>query len=91
MAMATTHETGHTHSELNGAEADRLAIRVQELENECARLRRALAQTEKERNSYLKAIYENARAAREFEDVDIPTLEAMSAGPVEMIDTGTEP
>ena len=59
---------------------------LQELQNECNRLREALAKAEAERDWYRKAIYENARAAREFEDVDIPSLEKMSAGPVEMIE-----
>jgi predicted nucleic acid-binding Zn-ribbon protein len=86
--MATIHETGQTqtHQANGSAEIDRLTALVRELQDECTRLRQALAQSETERNRYLKSIYENARTAREFEDVDIPTLKAMSAGPVEMIE-----
>ena len=56
-----------------------------ELKEECARLRDALAQIETERNWYRKALYEHARASREFEDLDLATLQSMSAGPVEEI------
>ncbi len=86
--MATVHETGQTQThQANGSPGtERLGALVRELQEECNRLRQALAQMEKERNAYLKAIYEDARAAREFEDVDIPSLDAMSAGPVEMIE-----
>jgi hypothetical protein len=56
-----------------------------ELKEECARLREALAQIETERNWYRKALYEHARASREFEDLDLATLQSISAGPVEEI------
>jgi hypothetical protein len=74
------------HQSNGSAESERLATLVRELQDECERLRQALAKVETERDWYRKAISENARAAREFEDVDIPTLEAISAGPVEMIE-----
>jgi hypothetical protein len=86
--MANVREIGEAESKGSdgNAETARLATVVQELQAECAKLRQALAKTEAERNLYLKAIYANARATREFEDVDIASLEAMSAGPVEMIE-----
>jgi hypothetical protein len=68
------------------AETERLAALVQELQEECDKLRQALAQAQSERDGYRKAIYEHARAAREFVDVDIDSLKAVSAGPVETID-----
>jgi predicted RNase H-like nuclease (RuvC/YqgF family) len=86
--MGTIHETGQsqTHQANGSAEIERLTALNRELQDECTRLCQALAQMEAERNRYLKAIHENARMAREFEDVDIPSLKAMSAGPVEMIE-----
>ena len=80
--MANVHEIGPAQN----AETERLRMLVQSLQDECARLRQDLAKTEAERDQYLKGLYENARKIREFEDVDIPSLEAMSGGPVEMIE-----
>ena len=51
------------------------------------------SQVETERIWYLKALYEYARRdpeLRQFENLDIATLEAMSAGPVEPISTTLE-
>jgi hypothetical protein len=86
--MATVNETGQSPGHLaNGsAEIERLETRVRDLQEECTRLRQELAKTEIERNRYHQAFLGQAGAAREFEDLDIPTLEAMSAGPVEMIE-----
>jgi outer membrane murein-binding lipoprotein Lpp len=85
--MPSIHVTGQSHTQqANGsAEVERLAAAVRELQNECNRLRLALTAAAAERDSYRQSLYETARAAREFEDVDIPSLEAISAGPVEMI------
>jgi predicted nucleic acid-binding Zn-ribbon protein len=86
--MANTHEIGQTQSQgANGsAEIARLSTRVQELQDECEKLRQALAKLQAERDRYLKALYAGARATREFEDVDIASLQAMTSGPVEMIE-----
>jgi len=60
-------------------EAERL---VKGLQEECERLRQALAKAEAERDLYLKAVYEHARSTLHFEDVDIASLTKDSAGPV---------
>ena len=67
------------------AEIERLNQLVRTLQDECERLRNALEVAEAERKLFRTAFYDNLRAAREFEDVDIPSLERISAGPVEMI------
>jgi hypothetical protein len=77
---------GQSHQSNGGTEYERLATLVRELQDECNRLRQALAKMETERDLYRKAMFENARTAREFQDVDIATLEAMSAGPVDRIE-----
>ncbi|MCI0739065.1 MAG: hypothetical protein L0Y72_08475 [Gemmataceae bacterium] len=86
--MANPQENGQAKIEEASTKAENalLAAQVQQLQSECDQLRRALAKCEEERNLYLKAVYEHHRANREFEDVDIPSLEAISAGPVELID-----
>lgn len=61
----------------------RLELLVKQLQGECDRLRQALAKAENERNTYRQLYVEHA--AHEFEELDKPTLEAMSAGPIEMI------
>ena len=85
--MATTKETDQVPNALaNGsAEIERLVTLVRELQEECIRMRQTLAKTEMERDRYRQAYLDQARAARAFEDLDIPTLKAISAGPVEMI------
>jgi hypothetical protein len=65
-------------------DAERLAT-VEQLQEECKKLRAALAQAEAERNLYLKALYANTRGTLHFEDVDIPDLEAASGGPLEIL------
>jgi predicted nuclease with TOPRIM domain len=86
--MSTTKETQELPNALaNGsAEIERLQTRVRELQEESTRMRQTLAKTEMERDRYRQAYLDQARAARAFEDLDIPTLEAISAGPVEMIE-----
>lgn len=86
--MANASELGQPQTQgVNGnTEVERLATLVQQLQDECAKLRQALAKTEAERHLYRQAFYANARATREFQDVDIPSLEAISAGPVEMME-----
>jgi hypothetical protein len=59
---------------------------VKGLQEEIAKLRRALAEVEAERDLYRKAVYENARANLHFENVDIPELEGMSGGPVQTLE-----
>jgi molecular chaperone GrpE (heat shock protein) len=86
--MANTYETRSTEAhESNGnTEGERLTARVQELETECTKLQQALAQAQAECNLYRQTMYAYARAAREFENADMATLHATSAGPVEMIE-----
>lgn len=84
--MANVDEVRQFQSLDQNAEIEQLAALVQELREECETLRRALAQTESERDGYRKAIHEHARKAREFEDVDVNSLNALSAGPVETMD-----
>jgi hypothetical protein len=86
--MANDQETKQAQLEpSNGNPAmDALIARLERLQEECDRLRQALAKSEEERKLYRKALYEQGRAAREFEDVDIASLEAMSAGPVGILE-----
>lgn len=86
--MATTNEASQAQvdSANDRTDTERLEATVRELQQECNRLRQALINAEKERTAYRHLFLEQARAAREFEDLDIPTLEAMSAGPVEEMD-----
>jgi len=83
--MASVPEAAASQAENGNPETRRLASLVQVLQAECAQLRQTLAQAEAERDRLRLAIYVQARAAREFEDLDIPSLEAMSAGPVELL------
>lgn len=78
---------GQSHlQETNGvAEIERLQTRICDLEDECLRLKHALAAAETERAFYKQAFLDQARTAREFEDLDVAMLERMSAGPVEML------
>ena len=77
--MTTNHELGKAPSQVSNAnpETDRLANLVKGLEEECAKLRQALAQLEAERNLYLKAVYANSHATLHFEDVDLPGLKTV--------------
>jgi len=84
MATVQNNPT-NSHSSNNSGELQRLSALVQELRAEVERLSKALAKAEQEREWYRKAIYEHEREKREFENVDIASLEAMSAGPVELI------
>jgi hypothetical protein len=45
-----------------------------------------LARSEDERIRYRQAFLDLARAAREFEDLEVAALEKMSAGPVELLE-----
>ncbi len=64
---------------------ERLGILVDDLQCECARLRIALDESQRERDRYRQAFYDRLRAAREFEDLDIQKLREISAGPVELL------
>jgi hypothetical protein len=71
----------------NGAaDIEGLHSQIRELQEECSKLKQALASSEDERIRYRQAFLDQARAAREFEDVDIVSLEKMSAGPVELLE-----
>lgn len=81
------HKTVHTVvPELNGARSAEHASQIKLLQDECDRLRDALARTESERDLYRKALYEQMRGSFQFQDVTIAELEKMSAGPVEFAD-----
>lgn len=75
----------NSHSSNNSNEVQRLSALVHELQTQVDRLSKALEKAEQEREWYRKAICEYEREKREFENVDIASLEAMSAGPVEPI------
>jgi hypothetical protein len=79
-------ETSPTLAANGEPDRDQLVAAVRKLENECAELKRSLAQVEAERDRYLKAIYEKARESFHFEDVDIADLERSSAGPVQSLE-----
>ena len=75
-----------TETPANGwTEVEELHKRVRALEDECNRLKQALAVSEAERKRYRQAFLDQARAAREFVDVDVDSLDAKSAGPVELL------
>ena len=80
-----TSELGNGPLQLPDAHLDpsELAALARRLQDECDRLKQALAKTEAERDLYRKAAIEQARATLHFEDVTIPDLEKISAGPVE--------
>ena len=59
---------------------------IRELQEECNQLRQALADVKLERDCYRQMLLEELRSRGEFEDLDITTLEAMSAGPVELLE-----
>lgn len=84
MNLEKTEQTVRRQSNGND-ELARLAAFVREQQAVIAHMSKALAKAEQEREWYRKAICEYEREKREFEDVDIATLEAMSAGPVEPI------
>ena len=67
-------------------EIERLRTLVNELQEEACQLRAALTKAEFEREQYHHLFLAEASKLREFEDLDIPTLEAMSSRPVEMIE-----
>ncbi len=73
-------------SNMNAAmEIDRLEHLVGDLQIECERLRIALAESQRDRDRFRHAFYDRLRDAREFEDLDIPKLQEISAGPVELL------
>jgi hypothetical protein len=86
MANANESDQAQSHEFDGQSKVERLENAVRRLQDECAKLRESLAKAEAERNLYLKALYANARATLEFKDVDIPDLEKISAGPVEMLE-----
>lgn len=85
MANAPERSPSQPHAVNGNAEVERLTTLVQQLQDECVRLRQALEDAEAERQLYRQAYYDRLRAEREFEDVDIASLKAMSAGPVEKL------
>jgi hypothetical protein len=86
--MAVVNESGPSLAPAANGNADvqHLEAVVRELQEECRRLREALGKADREREAYKQLFLEEARNSREFENLDIPTLEAMSAGPVEMLE-----
>ena len=74
-----------TTSAIDELNLGRLEARIRELQDECNGVRQALTKSEAERDRYRQAFLDQLRELREFENLDIPTLEAMSAGPVEPI------
>ncbi|MBI3823369.1 MAG: hypothetical protein HY289_11925 [Planctomycetes bacterium] len=83
--MAVVDNPNPPHTANGDTEVRRLESAVRELEGECGRLREALAKAQSERETYRQLFLQEARERREFEDLDIPTLERMSAGPVEKL------
>ncbi|MBI1830229.1 MAG: hypothetical protein HYR84_02115 [Planctomycetes bacterium] len=81
--MAVVDNPSQAHTANGDAEIQRLESVVRDLQGECEKLREALATAQAERDSYRQLFLQEARERREFEDLDIPTLESMSAGPVE--------
>ncbi len=69
----------------SAVDVERLECLVDELQAECARLRAALEESQRDRDRFRYAFYDRLREAREFEDFDIPKLQAKSAGPVESL------
>jgi hypothetical protein len=90
--MPNPDENGRAKTQQPSSDVEnaQLSVAIEELRTECDGLRKALARAEEERDLYLKAVYEYEReralASREFEDIDIDALKAMSAGPVETIE-----
>jgi predicted RNase H-like nuclease (RuvC/YqgF family) len=82
MASAVEPNPSQPQAVDGNAEVERLTTLVQQLQDECVQLRQALAEAEAERQLFRQAYYDKLRAEREFEDVDIASLTAMSAGPV---------
>ncbi len=86
MADDTSERNGQTTDA--AVEIRRLSLLNEQLQRDCAELRKKLGEAEALRDGYLKAIYEYARMAgigKEFENMDISDFEAVSAGPVETI------
>jgi hypothetical protein len=82
--MATPHEVnGSPQLPADRSEIERLEANIRQLQQERDQLLQALAEMELQRDQYRCLFLQQARAAREFEDLDLPTLQAMSAGPVE--------
>jgi len=85
MANTSERTPSQPHAVNRNAEVERLTTLVQQLQDECVQLRQALAEAETERQLFRQAYYDRLRSEREFEDVDIASLTAMSAGPVERL------
>jgi hypothetical protein len=83
-ALSSKSDQGSLSDRQN--EAGQLATLVGQLEDECEKLRQSLAEVKAERDLYLKAAYANARSSLQFEDQDIPELQAASDGPVEILE-----
>jgi hypothetical protein len=83
--MAIVEKPSESNTANGDTEVQRLQRTVCELQEECGKLREALAKAESEREAYRQLFLQEARERREFEDLDISTLERMSAGPVESL------
>ena len=66
-------------------EVERLTRLVQDLQDQCASLRKDLAEVTEERNLYRQDIYERMRQNCELEMLSLEELKAISAGPVELL------
>ncbi len=64
------------------ADIERLQGQIRDLQDECSRLKQALAKSEAERIVYHQAFIDQARATRKFEELDIASLQSISAGPL---------
>jgi hypothetical protein len=84
--MAIVENNPPVHAINGAADIEGLHAQIRDLQKECSRLNQALASSEDERNRYRQAFLDQARASREFEDLDVAALENMSAGPVEMLE-----
>ena len=84
MTPSSEPATPSGQSANGSSDTERLESLVRELQEECSRLRQALAAAEKARDCYRQLFVDSLPP--EWKDLDIPTLEARSAGPVEMIE-----
>jgi hypothetical protein len=83
--MAVVSKPNEPPATNGDAEVQRLESLVCDLQAECGGLREALAKAESEREAYRHLFLDEARQRREFEDMDLAAIEAMSAGPVEKL------
>jgi hypothetical protein len=86
MAIVENSRSSGQPTTNGAADIEELHSQIRELQEECSKLKLALARSEDERIRYRQAFLDQARTAREFADLDIASLEKMSAGPVEMLE-----